>query len=443
LHNIEEVIVPWRTLNNQIMQAVEAGKHVDAAEVGRESVSRFAAVKSGVADYLKYRQRRLETFQQEQRDDLARTKLWMIAFGILSVLVGTGFTRLIAQNIAVPLTKAVTCLESVAKGDLTQQVAPEYRMRKDEIGMLARGLESMTHGLCAMISSVTDGIGVLSASSAELSTNSTQMSNGSRQASDKAHAVAAAAEEMTANVMSVASGMGQTTTNLTSVTSATEQMTETIGEIATNSEKARRITEEAARQAASISEQMNHLGAAAQEIGKVTETITEISSQTNLLALNATIEAARAGSAGKGFAVVANEIKELAQQTAAATEDIKTRIAGVQSSTAGGIAEIGKVTQVIHEVSDIVSSIAAAIEEQSTVTKDIARNIAEASTGVRDANARVSETSQATAEITKEIVTVDRAAGQMAEGSEHVKQSATELSRVAEQLQTTVQRFRV
>src|ERR1017187_5300530 len=154
-------------------------------------------------------------------------------------------------------------------------------------------------------------------------------------------------------------------------------MTATIGEIASNSEKARRITEDATRQAARISEQMNQLGTAAQQIGKVTETITEISSQTNLLALNATIEAARAGSAGKGFAVVANEIKGLAQQTAAATEDIKGRIAGVQSSTAGGIAEIGKVTQVIREVSDIVSAIAAAIEEQATVTKDIARNIGE------------------------------------------------------------------
>ena len=188
---------------------------------------------------------------------------------------------------------------------------------------------------------------------------------------------------------------------------------------------------------------MNQLGAAAREIGKVTEAITEISSQTNLLALNATIEAARAGSAGKGFAVVANEIKELAQQTAVATEDIKGRIAGVQSSSAGGIAEIEKVSQVIHEVSDIVSSIAAAIEEQSTVTKDIARSIAEASTGVRDANTRVSEASLATASIAEEIAGVDQAAGQMADGSEQVKSSATELSRVAEQLQATVHRFRV
>ena len=213
--------------------------------------------------------------------------------------------------------------------------------------------------------------------------------------------MAAAAEQMTANVNSVAAGMEQTTTNLTSVASATEEMTATISEIAGNSEKARRITEEANRQAARISEQMNQLGQAAQEIGKVTETITEISSQTNLLALNATIEAARAGSAGKGFAVVANEIKELAQQTAAATEDIKSRIAGVQSSTAGGIAEIGKVSQVIHEVSDIVAAIAAAIEEQATVDQGYRAEYWRGISGVRDANVRVAESSQVTKDIAR------------------------------------------
>ncbi len=443
LRKIEEVIVPWRDLNNKIMEAAQAGKHLDGVKVREEALDRFGALKSAVAEYLTYRQMRMDTMQQEQLAMVSEVRLWLIGLALLAAAIGVLLSRMIAHSITVPVAKTVALLDSVAGGDVRQDVAPELLDRQDEVGMLAKAVQGMSVNLRGVIGKINDGIGVVSSSSAELSANSTQMSEGSQQASGQAHAVAAAAEQMTANVVSVAAGMEQTTTNLASVASATEQMTATIGEIAGNSEKARRITEQATHQAATISEQMIQLGAAAQLIGKVTETITEISSQTNLLALNATIEAARAGSAGKGFAVVANEIKELAKQTAAATEDIKGKIAGVQSSTASGIAEIDKVTVIIHEVSDIVSSIAAAIEEQSTVTKDIARNIAEATTGVRDANKRVAETSQATAEIAREIGGVDQAAGRMTEGSEQVRTSSTELSRVAEELQTTVHRFKV
>jgi methyl-accepting chemotaxis protein len=182
---------------------------------------------------------------------------------------------------------------------------------------------------------------------------------------------------------------------------------------------------------------------AAREIGNVTETITQISSQTNLLALNATIEAARAGSAGKGFSVVATEIKGLAQQTATATEDIKGRIAGVQTATAGGIAEIEKITQIIQDVSGIVASIAAAIEEQSTATKDIVRNITRASVGVTDANSRVFETSEVTREIARSIVGVDLAASDISSDSGKVWSSAEEVSRISAQLLLTVGRFKV
>ena len=358
---------------------------------------------------------------------------------VLAVIGGIVLTRSIAK----PLSIAVAHLGEIARGDLSKDAPAEFQARGDEIGLLARAKQLMIVNLRQMVADLSSGVEVLSSSSTELSASSGQMSAGGREASEKAHSVAAAAEEMTANVTSVAAGMEQTTTNLTSVASATEEMTATIGEIAGNSEKARRITEEANRQAARIGEQMNQLGQAAREIGKVTETITEISSQTNLLALNATIEAARAGSAGKGFAVVANEIKELAQQTAAATEDIKSRIAGVQSSTAGSIAEIGKISQVIREVSDIVSTIAAAIEEQATVTKDIARNIGEATGGVRDANVRVAESSQVTQSIAQEIAGVDRATRTMADGSENVRASATDLSKLAEALQATVAKFQL
>jgi methyl-accepting chemotaxis protein len=188
---------------------------------------------------------------------------------------------------------------------------------------------------------------------------------------------------------------------------------------------------------------MQKLGQAAQEIGNVTETITNISAQTNLLALNATIEAARAGAAGKGFAVVANEIKELAKQTAEATEDIKTRIAGIQNSTGSAISDIGQITAVIKDVGGIVASIAAAIEEQATVTRDVAGNIAQASVGVQEANDRVSQTAEVSKSIARDIAGVNAAVTGIRQGGEQVQSSALDLSKLAEDLGAQVAQFRV
>jgi methyl-accepting chemotaxis protein len=444
LRAIDEKATAWRDANNRAIQLLEQHKSPDAAKIYRESSAPlFGALKLASDEYIKWRQQCVARITEEQSAVQSRTYIVLPIVSLLLVGVSLFIGGLVARGITKPLEAVITLAQNIAKGDLSRDVPVEYLERNEEIGMLAQATQSMSVGLRDMVQRMAGDVRTLSSSSAELSANSGQMSGGSRRASEKAHSVAAAAEEMSANVTSVAAGMEQTSTNLTNVSQSTEQMTATIGEIAGNSEKARRITEQATSQAARITEQMNLLGQAAREIGKVTETITEISSQTNLLALNATIEAARAGAAGKGFAVVANEIKELAQQTAAATEDIKGRIAGVQSSTSGGIAEIEKVSQVIREVSEIVSTIAAAIEEQATVTKDIARNIAEASVGVHDANTRVSEASRATLDIAEQIAAVDEAAREVTAGSELIQSSATGLSAVAEQLQGMVAKFQI
>ena len=379
---------------------------------------------------------KMDQVDSQVRAGMKKAALWLTP---MSLLVGFG-AFLVTRRIRGPLAQAVNVLQSVAKGDLRNDLETAS---DDEVGDIAAAMRVMSSGLRGLIGEIARGIEVLGGSSQKLAASSQGMAEGSRNASDKAHSVAAAAEEMSANVMSVASGMDLAVSNLNNISMATEQMTATIAEIAGNSEKARRITAEATGQANRITEQMNRLGDAAREIGKVTDTINEISSQTNLLALNATIEAARAGSAGKGFAVVANEIKQLAQQTAAATEDIKTRIAGVQTSSTEGITEIEKVTRVIHDVSDLVSSIAAAIEEQATVTKDIAGNIARASAGVSEANGRVSESSQVSVMIAADIAVDDQAAGTIAGSSEDVQTTVVELSKLAASLRETVARFQV
>ncbi|MBZ5728842.1 MAG: MCP four helix bundle domain-containing protein [Acidobacteriia bacterium] len=444
MQQLDDTFAPWREADDRVLKLVQAGKRAEAGVAFQsQALPAFHGAVHAVEQVLQWRKQKVEEIAQARDRLIDRMSLAIGVIGLMMLALSLVFTMSVSRSLAKPLSIAVAHLGEVAHGDVSRDVPAEYLARGDEIGSLSQAVQTVSSSLRQMLQEIAGQIQVLSSANAELSANSGQMSSGARNASDKAHAVAAASEEMSANVISVAAGMEQTTTNLSHVSSATEQMTATIGEIAGNSEKARHITGEATRQAARITEQMNQLGQAAREIGKVTETITEISSQTNLLALNATIEAARAGSAGKGFAVVANEIKALAQQTAAATEDIKARIEGVQSSTTGGIAEIEKVSQVIHDVSEIVSSIAVAIEEQATVTKDIARNIAEATMGVGDANTRVSQTSQASAAVAQEIAVVDRVAGEMATGSDQVRTSAAELSKVAEQLQSTIARFHV
>lgn len=365
----------------------------------------------------------------------------VMTWGLLIVTaLGVTLALVISRGITGPLSRGVAYARKLADGDLTHTLDIN---QKDEVGQLADAMNEMGSRLRQMFKDIAQGVQTLASASTELSAVSGQMTSSSRGTSSKASTVAAATEEMSVNMTSVAAGMEQTAANINTVATATEEMTATIGDIARNSEKASAITNMAVSQAGAISGLMSELGRAANEIGKVTETISAISAQTNLLALNATIEAARAGAAGKGFAVVAGEIKDLAAQTAAATDDIKGKIEGIQRSTATTVGDIGKISQVIQEVNDIVTTIAAAIEEQSVVTRDIAGNIAQAAHGVRDVNERVSQSSTASQAIAQDISQVDQAAGEINSSSTQVRVSAEELSQLAEQLKDMVGRFRI
>ena len=378
--------------------------------------------------------------EQEVFASVLFMRLQIILMTVGFILFGLVAAILFARNFTNPIQRAVDVLKIISEGDLTKRLEVESL---DEIGSMAGYFNQVVEKLESIIGDIAGNANILAASATELSAVSAQTAQSVQSLSGKTSTVAAAAEESSANTISVAASMEQASTNLSSVASATEEMSATIGEIAANSEKARAISADAAAQAASVSALMQQLGQAAQEIGKVTETITDISSQTNLLALNATIEAARAGAAGKGFAVVANEIKELAKQTAAATEDIKAKIGGVQSSAGSAIADIEKITGVIKEVGHLVAGIATAIEEQAAVTRDVAGNIAQASAGVQEANERVAQTAAVSRSMAQDIAGVDAAAGEIRSGGEQVQASAAELSKLAEQLKSLVGQFKV
>ncbi|SPD72789.1 hypothetical protein PITCH_A1530019 [uncultured Desulfobacterium sp.] len=359
---------------------------------------------------------------------------------VAAIVIGILLSLFITRVIAAPIKKAVNFSEILASGDFSKSLEID---QEDEIGIFAASLNNMTKRIGKMIREISTGVATLASASTKLATISEHMSSGAENASGKANTAATAAGEMSSNMDAVAAATEQASTNMSMVATAAEEMTATINEIAQNSEKARSITGDAVTQSRSASERVGELGKAAQDIGKVTEAITEISEQTNLLALNATIEAARAGEAGKGFAVVANEIKELARQTAEATQEIKEKIHSIQDSTAGTVTEIEQISTVINEVNDIVTSIATAVEEQSVTTKEIAGNVSQAASGIQDVTVNVTQSSTVAKDIAKDITQVNQASGEMSSSSSQVNLSASELKALSERLKEMVVWFRV
>lgn len=361
-------------------------------------------------------------------------------FGLLVFCLIAGLLIFLKKSLINPLQKVVAGFKEISEGDLTVRLEVKSR---DEVGDLARSFNSFSEKLQTMIKDIVRGTQTLNNSSKELSAISEQMSSGAKQTSGKSNLVSSAAEEMNSNMSSVATATEQASANTNVVAASTEEMAASINEIAQNSEKARTITNEAVSQTKNSAGRVGDLGRAAQEISKVTETITEISEQTNLLALNATIEAARAGESGRGFAVVSYEIKELAKQTAAANSEIKNRIEGIQNAISSTITDMEQVPEVINEVHEFVSTIATAVEEQSVITKEIAENVNQASRGIQDVAENVAQATAVSGEIARDITEVDQAANEMTNSSSQVNMSAEELFKLADQLNEMVGRFNI
>jgi methyl-accepting chemotaxis protein len=431
--------VAFRTANLAVAaRALDAEKALTSEALpAQERLSRASDdLRAAITRVLKDSEQRSEGFGSWVSPLLAALALVVIAAAIL-------LARMSGRNLSRSVVLLSEKLTEVGKGNLTVNVTLGLDDTTDEARALVQATQQVTSGLRETITEVASGAQTLSNASTELTAVAQNLLTGNKEVSNLASTVAAAANQSSMTASTVATAMEQASSNLASVAAATEEMSATVGEIASNAEKARSISSEADSQTQAIAAMMRDLGTAANGIGKVTETITSISAQTNLLALNATIEAARAGQAGKGFAVVANEIKELAQQTASATEDIRGKISSIQSSTGTAISNIENIALVIGEVGSIVSSIAASIEEQSTVTKDVATNIARANSGVRQANAKLAESASVAQGIANDIGVVKSTIGELVGGSEIVQASAGQLTILANQLRERVAHFKV
>ncbi|NOY29744.1 MAG: PAS domain S-box protein [Planctomycetes bacterium] len=339
-------------------------------------------------------------------------------------------------------------LNLAAEGDLTQvyevgESDEDTQEVHNTFSEIAKAVNSMCGNLREVISGVAKNAETLNSTSSDLSTTANQLAQGAGETTNQSATVSSAAEEMSINMNNMAASTEEMTTNIKTVASAVEEMTTSIAEIAKNAEQASSVAGNAASLAESSNQTIGQLGSAADEIGKVIEVIQDIAEQTNLLALNATIEAARAGDAGKGFAVVATEVKELAKQTADATEDIRNRIEGIQGSTQEVVTSIGEISEVISQVSNVSQTIAAAVEEQSVTTKEIARNVSQTSDAATSISSGVAESASASQEITRSITEVDQAAKQTSVAAAQTQESGSALSNLAEDLQGLVSKFQV
>ncbi|WP_213007742.1 methyl-accepting chemotaxis protein [Paractinoplanes toevensis] len=352
------------------------------------------------------------TAAAQTRHSYDTSRVIMLSCLAAGILIAGGTGLMTVRKITVPLGEVNQSLARMADKDLTVTVTARSR---DEVGTMAASLNLATTTMRDTVQTLGTASHSLAAAAEELSATSNQIAGSAEEASSQAAAVAAATEQIRSNVDTVSAG--------------SEEMGASIREIAENANQAAQVAGQAVAMATSTNRTVTKLGESSAEIGDVIKLITAIAEQTNLLALNATIEAARAGDAGKGFAVVASEVKDLAQETAKATEDISNRVSAIQADTDTAITAIGEIGEIIGRISDFQTTIAAAVEEQTATTGEMNRGVGQAAAGVGEIATGV-DTLASTAQLTTESVNDSQRA-------------AAELARMSSDLQSLVGAFRV
>jgi methyl-accepting chemotaxis protein len=338
--------------------------------------------------------------------------LALIAAMVVGLLAAFALALLIARRVVASLRSVGQVLDAVASGDLTQ-TAPTAHGR--EVREIAVAVNTAATSLRETVGALASSAGVLSTTSVQLASSSDQVSAGAMQVSSQSARAAETAQEVSANVLTVAA--------------ASEEMSASIREIAASANEGARVANRAVDVARTTSGTVARLVESSAEIGNVVKVITTIAEQTNLLALNATIEAARAGDAGKGFAVVASEVKDLAQETARATEDISRRVVAIQADTQGAVVAINEIGQIIEQINTYQLAISTSVEEQSLTSEEVTRSVTEAANG--------------SFAIAEDVTQMTVAAADSAAASADSRQAASKLAGLAEELQEIVNRFQV
>ncbi|AEV85785.1 Putative sensory transducer protein [Actinoplanes sp. SE50] len=402
----------FMTIDDQVWTAVQQGRYAQATHISNVTESGpYLKAMDAAAKFddsvTAERTAALATLTRTRSHATVRDLVLATGAVLLALLAATLLTRSIRR----PLQRVVAVVDRLADGDLTQRTGVR---RGDEIGRMSASLDRAIDRIAGTVTGITSHAEQVAAASSTLTGMSQALQADADQASQQIGIVADSAADVSRNLDTVAAG--------------SEQMGAAIAEISRNTTEAAMVASTAVDTVGQAGATVSRLGTASAEIGEVVRTITTIAEQTNLLALNATIEAARAGEMGKGFAVVASEVKDLAQETARATDDITARVGSIQSQTGAAVQSIQQITEIIQRISEAQDTIAAAVEEQTATTGEMNRGVANAAVG--------------SGEITENIAGVRDVADRTRDSADHSRRAADELTRLSQALNDLTRSFR-
>ena len=393
-------------VNTRIRELAKQNKFAEAVSLQQSEAGQlFEAAAKYLQDDVELNDKGGTDAAKNAATTYSSSRYWVIGILIGAVALGSLIALSLARAISASANKMLAMIQEVAANNLT--VVDMKIVSQDEIGQAGIALNGMKNKLHEMIQSISGSAMQVASASEELNTTSQQITANSEETSAQADVVSKAAQAVSQNLQTVATGA--------------EEMGASIKEIAKNATEAAKVATSAVRVAEDTTATVSKLGESSNEIGLVIKVITSIAQQTNLLALNATIEAARAGEAGKGFAVVANEVKELAKETAKATEDISRKIEAIQTDTKAAVDAIASISGVIHQINDISNTIATAVEEQNATTNEMSRNVSEAAHGSGEITSNISGVAEAAQGTTRGATDTQKASQQLVETSTQLR----------------------